>query len=52
MTSARVHPGVLPYRRPKVKVGVVRDVAIKIVYCSLTAAAFVFVSIVVIGVHP
>jgi hypothetical protein len=52
MTSAHAHPGVLSHRLPKVKVGVLRDVAIKIAYYSLTAAVFVFVSIVMVGVHP
>jgi hypothetical protein len=45
-------PRAVRYALPKVEYGFVRDVAIKTFYFSLVATAFVFISILLIGVHP
>ena len=45
-------PGSIPYVLPTVEYGVVRDIAIKAFYLSLVATAFVFVSILLTGIHP
>jgi hypothetical protein len=47
--TTHVLPG---YVLPQVEYGVVRDIAIKTFYFSLVATAFVFVSIVLTGIHP
>jgi hypothetical protein len=53
MTShVHVLPSPVPYAYPNVGYGVVRDIAIKTFYFSLVATAFVFVSILLTGIHP
>ena len=50
--TTRALPGAIPYVLPKFEFGVVRDIAIKAFYFSLTATAFIFVAIVLAGIHP
>jgi hypothetical protein len=50
--TPHVLPGAIPYVLPEVEYGVVRDIAIKAFYFFLVAAAFVFVSILLTGIHP
>ena len=45
-------PVAIAYVLPNVEYGVVRDIAIKTFYFFLVATAFVFVSILVTGIHP
>ena len=45
-------PGAIAYVLPNVEYGVVRDIAIKTFYFSLVAITFVFVSILLTGIHP
>jgi hypothetical protein len=45
-------PVAIAYVLPKVGYGVIRDIAIKTFYFFLVATAFVFVSILVTGIHP
>jgi hypothetical protein len=52
MASAHVLPGVHLGVRPGVRFDVLPDVAIKVVYFSLVATAFVFVAILLTGIHP
>ena len=50
--ATQVHPGAITYHLPKFEYGVVRDIAIKAFYFSLVATAFIFVSILLTGIHP
>jgi hypothetical protein len=50
--TPHVLPSAIPYVLPEVEYGVVRDIAIKAFYFFLVAAAFVFVSILLTGIHP
>jgi hypothetical protein len=51
MTSHAL-PGAARYVLANVEYAVVRDMAIKTFYFSLMATAFVFVSILLTGIHP
>jgi hypothetical protein len=52
MASAHVLPGVRLGTFPSVRVSAFHDVAIKVVCFSLVATAFVFISILLTGIHP
>ena len=52
MTLAHVFPGARPRALPGGFPDALSDVTIKVVYFSLVATAFVFVSILLTGVHP
>ena len=52
MASVHVLPAVQLGTFPSVRVSDFPDVAIKVVYFSLVATAFVFVSILLTGIHP
>ena len=52
MTSTHALPGVIPYVLPQVRSGAIRDVATKVLYYSLVATVFIFVSILLTGAHP
>ncbi len=52
MTLAHVFSGARPSALPSGFSDALSDVAIKVVYFSLTVTAFVFVSILLTGVHP
>jgi hypothetical protein len=50
--TTQVLRGAITYDLPKFEYSVVRDIAIKTFYFSLTATAFIFVSILLTGIHP
>jgi hypothetical protein len=52
MAAAHVLPGVRLDVLPDVLADALPDVAIKAFYFSLVATAFVFVSILLTGIHP
>ena len=45
-------PVAIAYVLPNVEYGVVRDIAIKTFYFSLVTITFVFVSLLLTGIHP
>jgi hypothetical protein len=50
--TTQVLRGAITYDLPKFEYGVVRDIAIKTFYFSLVASAFIFVAILLTGIHP
>jgi hypothetical protein len=52
MTSTHVLPDAIHYALPEVRSGVLLEVATKVFYFSLVATVFVFVLILLTGVHP
>ena len=55
MTTAKVvshaFPPIIPRSRPSVLSGAFRGLAAKVVYFSLVAMVFVFVSVLLTGIH-
>jgi hypothetical protein len=52
MTSTHVFPRARAYALPEMRSGILLDVMAKTFYFTLAASAFVFVSILMTGVHP
>jgi hypothetical protein len=52
MVSTYVFPGDGSYVVPKIRSGLVRDVMTKTFHLTLILSAFVFVLILIAGVHP
>jgi hypothetical protein len=50
--TTQVVPGAISYADAEFEYGVVRDIAIKTFYFSLVASAFIFVAILLTGIHP